>query len=101
MQMIAVDSNTSVPQEEIFQVWEWADSILKGNAELGTKPVSPEAWREEELVRAAFKQLTEVLEGRAAVRVVDRRVSTCRLEELPAERVELFRTALPQIVKAT
>jgi hypothetical protein len=67
---------------------------------LGAKPVPPDDWRKEESVRADFQQLTEVLEGRAAVHVVDGKVSLCRLEELPAERVAFFQEALPLILKA-
>ena len=98
MQMLTVEAGNSIPSEEVYAVWAWAENILEARRRLAAKEVPPGAWSKEEALAAAYQRLTEVLEGRAGVHVVDGKVCLCPLEDIPAERLKLFQQSLPQIV---
>ena len=44
MQMLTVEAGNSIPNEEVYAVWAWAENILEARRRLAAKEVPPGAW---------------------------------------------------------
>ncbi len=100
MQCITVPEGTSISVEDNDLVWEWADCVLKTHRRLLRKAGPHLASKQQESTEAAYRQLMEVLAGRAGIHVVNGKVRICPLDELPRDRVDLFQEALGELFKA-
>src|SRR5438876_11943577 len=86
MQMITLAEGETIPNEEVYQVTEWAEKIQAAYRAAKAGKIPAEHWKDEVIVRAAHVILSEVLQGKLAVHVVKGKVRTCPLDEIPAER---------------